>query len=105
MPNNSPITPGSRSVEFLAYPDVQLLDVAGPFRVFASANRQAEETGLPQPYVLKVVAAMPGPVASSAGLAFLAEPLPPPDLPLDTLIIAGGHGVRAAFRDNSLVDW
>jgi transcriptional regulator GlxA family with amidase domain len=105
MPNNSPITPNPRQVEFLAYPDVQLLDVACPFQVFAGANRQAEETGLPQPYALKVVAAIPGPVFSSGGLAFLAEPLPPPDLPLDTLIIAGGHGVRAAFRDRSLVDW
>jgi transcriptional regulator GlxA family with amidase domain len=105
MPNNPQVPPNPRPVEFLAFPDVQLLDVAGPFQVLAGANRQAEETGQPQPYKLKVVAPVPGPIISSAGLAFLADPLPPADLPLDTLIIAGGHGVRAAFRDRSLVDW
>jgi transcriptional regulator GlxA family with amidase domain len=105
MPNNSLIPPSPRRVELLAFPDVQLLDITGPFQVLAGANRQAEESGQPLPYDLKVVAAVPGPVMSSAGLAFLAEPLPPADLPLHTLIIAGGHGIRAAFRDRSLVSW
>ncbi len=105
MPNTPLIPPNPRRVELLAFPDVQLLDITGPFQVLAGANRQAEESGQPLPYDLKVVAAVPGPVRSSAGLAFLAEPLPPADLPLHTLIIAGGHGIRAAFRDRSLVDW
>jgi transcriptional regulator GlxA family with amidase domain len=105
MPNTPPIAPSTRRVEFLAFPDVQILDVTGPFQVFAGANRQAGEAGRPHPYELKVVAAVSGPVMSSGGLAFLAEPLPPADQPLDTLIIAGGHGVRTAFSDRSLVDW
>jgi transcriptional regulator GlxA family with amidase domain len=105
MPNQPQILPNPRQVEFLAFPDVQLLDVTGPFQVFASANRLANDSGQPQPYSLKVVTAVPGLIISSAGLSFLAEPLPPADLPLDTLVIAGGHGVRAAFRDRSLVDW
>jgi transcriptional regulator GlxA family with amidase domain len=105
MPISPRITPTPRQVEFLAFPDVQLLDVSGPFQVLASANRLAEETGQLPPYALKVVSAIPGPIVSSAGLALLAENLPPADLPLDTLIVAGGPGVHVAYRHRPLVDW
>jgi transcriptional regulator GlxA family with amidase domain len=105
MPNNPQITPNPRQVDFLAFPDVQLLDVTGPFQVFASANRLFEEAGRPPPYALRVVAATPGPIASSAGLALVAMALPAADVALDTLIIAGGIGVQAAYRDRTLVDW
>ncbi len=92
-------------MEFLAFPDVQLLDVAGPFQVLASANRLLEQAGQPAPYALRVVSPVPGPIISSAGLTLLADPLPSPDQPLDTLIIAGGVGVDTAYRDRSIVDW
>jgi transcriptional regulator GlxA family with amidase domain len=105
MPNGPQKTPNPRQVEFLAFPDVQLLDVTGPFQVLASANRVAEEAGQPPPYVLTVVSAVSGPIVSSAGLALLADPLPPAERPLDTLIIAGGLGVHAAYRDRALVEW
>ena len=99
------ITPIPRRVEFLVFPDVQLLDVTGPLQVLASANRLIEAAGQPPPYALKVVATVPGPIVSSAGLALVAEGLPPADYPLDTLVIAGGPGVDAAYRDRALVDW
>jgi transcriptional regulator GlxA family with amidase domain len=105
MPINPQFTPMPRRVEFLAFPDVQLLDVTGPFQVLAGANRLAEDAGHAPPYVLAAVAATPGPVWSSAGLALLAEPLPPPDRPLDTLIVAGGAGVHAACEDDAVVSW
>jgi transcriptional regulator GlxA family with amidase domain len=92
-------------VDFLAFPDVQLLDVTGPFQVLATANRLAEEAGLPAPYALKVIAATAGPITASAGLTMLADPLPPPDQPVHTLVIAGGPGVHIAHRDEALVDW
>ena len=105
MPNTPHISPNPRQIEFLAFPDVQLLDVTGPFQVFASANRLLTEAGQPPPYALTVVAAVPGPIVSSSGLALVAEALPSPDLALDTLIIAGGMGVDAARRDRALVQW
>lgn len=105
MPIYPQISPIPRRIEVLGFPDVQLLDVTGPFQVFATANRVAEDAGSPPPYGLTVVSAVSGPMVSSAGLALLAEPLPPLDLPLDTLIIAGGAGVHAACRDHALVDW
>jgi transcriptional regulator GlxA family with amidase domain len=105
MPIDPLIPPPPRIVEVLAFPDVQLLDVTGPFQVLASANRLAEDAGQTLPYALKVVAAVPGPVVSSAGLTLLAEALPAPDQPLDTLIVAGGAGVSAACKDSALVTW
>ncbi len=105
MPNAPQNPPIGRIIEFLAFPDVQLLDVTGPFQVLASANRLVEESGLPRPYDLKIVASEPGPIVSSAGLTLLADRLPPPEQPLDTLIVAGGVGVTAACGDDALVDY
>jgi transcriptional regulator GlxA family with amidase domain len=105
MPITPRFPPTLRRVEFLAFPDVQLLDVSGPLQVLASANRQAESAGHPPPYALKVVSSMPGLNMSSAGLALLAQALPPADDPLDTLIVAGGIGVHRVCLDQALVGW
>lgn len=97
-------TPPPRRVEILGFPDAQLLDVAGPAQVFATANDLAVAAGAPPPYALAVVAAAP-PVRTTAGLSLSADPLPPPDQPLDTLILSGGTGVRRACADAALVGW
>ncbi|MFJ3486247.1 GlxA family transcriptional regulator [Pseudomonas sp. NPDC090202] len=93
----------ARAVHILAFPNVQLLDVSGPLQVFASANVQAREAGMPEPYQPKVVAREPGSVVSSAGLGLLTHPLP--DTPVDTLIVAGGWGVHTALQDPQLLRW
>jgi transcriptional regulator GlxA family with amidase domain len=82
----------TRHVALLAYPDCQLLDVSGPWQVFASANALS-----PHPlYQLTLVADAIGPIATNGGLAVHAtytyrqlKHL----LPLDTLLVAGGSGV------------
>ncbi len=103
MPINPRFTPHPpRRVEILAFPSVQLLDVAGPLQVFASANDLA---GASQPYVPTVIASGGGAVGSSAGLGLAVEPLPPATAPVDTLIVAGGGGVHAASQDDALVAW
>jgi transcriptional regulator GlxA family with amidase domain len=118
-----------RRIDLLAFPDLQLLDIAGPLQVFASANEQARLRGLPQPYAARVIAAAPAlaqqaalapqaprrarpaarpaqhAVISSAGLGLLVDPLPSAHLACDTLIVAGGWGVHAAARDPALIAW
>ncbi|MCJ2021228.1 helix-turn-helix domain-containing protein [Methylobacterium sp. E-065] len=91
-----------RVVEVLAFPAVQLLDVAGPLQVFATAN---EHGGVGQPYAPRVIAAGEPHLTASAGLRLVAEPLPDLDTPVDTLVIAGGPGVLAACDDPALVAW
>ncbi len=104
MPTTPEITPTPRLIDILAFPDVQLLDVAGPLQVFASANEWARESGLPPPYRTRVIA-QASPVVTNSGLALLAEPLPPAGVPLDTRVVAGGSGVRRACEDPTLLRW
>ena len=97
----SPPTP-SRRVEVLAYPGVQLLDVAGPLQVFATANDLAAGT-LPSDPV--VVSNEPQGVTSSAGLTLATQALSDPAAAADTLLVAGGYGVNTARTDRALVEW
>ena len=91
-------------MEVLAFPCVQLLDVAGPLQVFSSANERAAEEGRPPLYDVRVVAPQ-AQVGATAGLVFEASPLPAPEAAVDTLIVAGGRGVRRAAEDPRLVGW
>ncbi|MGZ0702768.1 GlxA family transcriptional regulator [Pseudomonas piscis] len=95
----------AKTVFVLAFADAQLLDVTGPLQVFASANDRAREQDRPLPYHPRVIASPGGAVLSSSGLALLAEPLPGPEQPCDTLVVAGGRGVYAAAHDPDLVAW
>jgi transcriptional regulator GlxA family with amidase domain len=92
-------------VEVLAFPDVQMLDVAGPIQVFTAANEQAGRPRTPPPYGIRVIAPQGAHVRATSGLAFATEPLPDPAEPLDTLIVAGGQGVMQAAGDAGLVEW
>ncbi len=94
-----------RTIEILAFPSVQLLDIAGPLQVFASTNDLFRAKDEVPPYWLAVVGNAGGAVVSSAGLGLATEPLPAPDAPLDTLIIPGGAGARPAAADPVLRDW
>lgn len=94
-----------RRVEVLAYPAVQLLDVTGPLQVFATANDLLAKAGEAQPYLIRLVAPGGHSVASSAGVALMAEPLSPPETFVDTLIVAGGEGSNPALIDPVLVAW
>jgi transcriptional regulator GlxA family with amidase domain len=105
MPKSPRFTPSRpRRIEILAFPDVQLLDVAGPLQVFASANELARAAGEPRPYELAVVAERPL-VTSSGGLGLAAHKLTKSSVPVDTLIVAGGFGVAAACANAGLIRW
>jgi transcriptional regulator GlxA family with amidase domain len=104
MPNTPRFPPKPRRVEVLAFPDVQLLDVAGPLQVFATANDLSRMAGRAVPYEPVVVAAG-GIAMSSAGLGLATEPLPGPRRPVDTLVVAGGWGAHPACADAKLIAW
>lgn len=87
-----------RKVGVLIFPNFQILDAAGPIAAFEIADRYA-----PGSYDLRVMAAEPGNVPSSSRAAMAAEALS--DRPLDTLIVSGGDGTRAAIVQTALLDW
>jgi transcriptional regulator GlxA family with amidase domain len=95
-----------RRVEVLTFPNVQLLDVAGPVEeVFHAAIGQAARGRAPAPYTIKIIAPEGTRISATAGLAFATEPLPDVTEPVDTLSIAGGQGVMQAAANIDIVDW
>jgi transcriptional regulator GlxA family with amidase domain len=81
-----------RTVGVLIFPDFQLLDAAGPITAFEVSARLTA----PPAYRLRVLALASGPVESSSGATLIAEAFAEAG-PLDTLIVTGGRGTRAAM--------
>jgi transcriptional regulator GlxA family with amidase domain len=105
-PKNPRIPPTSpRPIEVLTFPEVQLLDVAGPIQVFTAANELTPKVGTRAPYAIRVVAPKGAQVRATSGLTFATAPLPDAAELLDTLIVAGGQGVMSAADDPRLLDW
>jgi transcriptional regulator GlxA family with amidase domain len=93
------LMPSTRRIVVVAFDDVQALDVTGPTEVFSLATRT--QAG---PYRIELA----GPSASattSSGLTLATQPLEQCRGPIDTLIIAGGKGVRKAASDERLISW
>jgi len=91
----------------LAFPDVQVLDVTGPLEVFAMASQElARHRGADAGYQICLAAWRRGPLRCSSGLELVAD-IACEKLrgPIDTLLVAGGEGVRAAVSDAGLVAW
>ena len=90
-----------RNVAILLFDDVEVLDFAGPFEVFAVTD---EVSGFNTFHVI-TVAASPGPIRARNGLRVLPDHdfsnCPPPDL----LVVPGGFGTRALVRQVAVVDW
>lgn len=105
MPNNPRILPKpQKTIAMLAFPGFQLLDVAGPLQVFSTANEQMQRRGQAPPYGLIIFA--PGmTVRATAGLELATWPLTKANIPIDTLIVAGGQGVMEAAASKRLVAW
>jgi transcriptional regulator GlxA family with amidase domain len=73
-----------REIGFLIYPGFQLLDLSGPLAAFEVAGRMAGE-----PYHIRVMSAEGGAIASSSGLAVIAEPVY--EALFDTFVVVGGN--------------
>ncbi|MFI6350354.1 GlxA family transcriptional regulator [Streptomyces sp. NPDC050560] len=98
----------SRRIVFAVFPDFQILDLTGPMEVFAQADRRLGAVQDQRGYVLDQVAAVPGPVRATCGLA-VSPAVAPGDVaaggPVDTLVAVGGPGVRGACEDDRFVGW
>ena len=87
-------THAPRDIWLLVFPGFVLLDATGPAQVFATANDEARDAGLPEPYRIYMVSPGGGAVASTAGVAVLTAPLPAGGLAGATLIVSGGRGLE-----------
>jgi transcriptional regulator GlxA family with amidase domain len=95
-----------RSVVVLGYPGVQALDLVGPFEVFTGATIYLASQGrVNEGYTVRIVSQNGEPATTLTGLALVAEPLPDPRVPIDTLVLPGGIGVDEARRNADTVGW
>jgi transcriptional regulator GlxA family with amidase domain len=90
-----------RNVAILLFDDVEVLDFAGPFEVFAVTDELADHT------LFRVVTVAPEkrPLRARNGLSVNPDHdfagCPPPDL----LIVPGGFGTRALLKIQPVLDW
>ena len=92
-----------RAVVFVAFDGVQPIDVAGPHEVFANAAEAAASLGRRGGYRVRVASARGGLIRTESGLELGTVPLPGPGEPIDTLVLPGGTGSRAASTDPDLI--
>ncbi len=98
----------TRRVVLAAFPGAQILDVAGPLEVFATAGRELclRDPRAAPAYRVELVATRAGPFATSSGIELVAQQaVSRLRGPIDTLIVAGGEGTGEALRDAALLGW
>ncbi len=94
----------TRHVVVIAFPGVQPLDAVGPIEVFAGASRVAAAQGKAAAYRVSLASTGGSTVWSDSGVGLSTVPLPDPK-GIDTLVLAGGNGNRAAREDAALLTW
>lgn len=95
-----------RLVVFLAYDDMNLLDLTGPLQAFATANRISQGSGGAAMYQTVVASARGGAVLSSAGLSVDTRSVATLEgMKIDTLISAGGCKGEEFLACPELVGW
>ena len=98
-----------KTIVFLAAPNSQILDVAGPFQVFVRAAELfvQEQPGRERPYNVTLASTSPRKnVSTNCGLSLTAtETFRSLRGPVDTLLVAGGSGLDEAARDKQLLAW
>jgi transcriptional regulator GlxA family with amidase domain len=94
------------SVAIFVYPDVEVIDFAGPYEVFTTASRVAQRQvpDAPAPFSVFAVSAGRERVRARAGLVILPAFTFADHPPVDLLIIPGGV-VGAELEKPEVVDW
>ncbi len=115
----------TRQIVVLLFPGVQSLDVSGPVEVFASAQRLLDahagavhgaaggggpgadtRPSRPPGYEISTLSADGAPVRTGSGLTLVPDgTFEQAPRAIDTLIVPGGDGTRAAVRDAALLAW
>ena len=93
-------------VAILLYPDVEVLDFAGPYEVFTTASRVhgRRSPGAEAPFRVCTVAAQRGPVRARAGLDVVPDHTFDDHPSVDLLVVPGGV-VTAELQRAATIDW
>ncbi|WP_064575470.1 GlxA family transcriptional regulator [Cupriavidus gilardii] len=106
LPVSATIEPTPRNVVFVLYPDVSLLDFAGPQTVFWAASQYARERGMTE-YRCHVASEFGGAVPAVEGTAMQTVALDSLDpRTVDTVIVPGSPKIlQVAKESGSLIAW
>src|SRR4051794_116312 len=95
-----------RTVGILIFPEVEILDFCGPFKVFASAARPTEN-GASETRLFDGMTTAKTPDVVRCGGGLLVQPNhplekpPPPDI----VVVPGGYGPRREQENPVVLDW
>jgi transcriptional regulator GlxA family with amidase domain len=90
-----------RRTAILLFPDVEVLDFAGPFEVFAVTDELSRH----QLFETYTVGTAPGPLRARNGLLVQPDHVLPAAPEPDLLIIPGGAGTRPLLAEPAVLDW
>lgn len=97
------------NVGILLFPDVEVLDFAGPYEVFSRtrlepgiASRRSDESA---PFRVFTVARAAAPVVATGGLRVIPDYTFDDAPAIDILVVPGGFGTRALLEDRGTLDW
>lgn len=93
----------SRNVAIFIFEDVELLDFAGPFEIFTTANHVVKDEEAP--FNVYTVGLRPEPIHTRFGLIVTPHYAISTCQPPDILVIPGGRGARKAMHDPAVLDW
>jgi transcriptional regulator GlxA family with amidase domain len=96
----------SIKVGVFVFPDVEVLDFAGPYEVFTTASRvhARMHPAAPQPFEVFTIAQDAQPIKAQAGLAVLADYTIASHPPIDLLIVPGGV-VTEELNKPAIIAW
>lgn len=95
-----------RRVGILVFPEVEVLDFAGPFEVFSVTRLDdARRRETPSPYAVTLVAESAAPLRATGGLVVTPDCTTADCPPLDVLVVPGGWGTRREEHNAALLAW
>ncbi|MDG4597680.1 MAG: DJ-1/PfpI family protein [Candidatus Contendobacter sp.] len=96
----------TRQVAIYVFPNVEVLDFAGPFEVFTTASRVCQrcDPAQPVPFEVYTVARSMGPVSTRAGLKILPD-YTLLDCPIPQILVIPGGVVDEELFSPELLDW
>jgi transcriptional regulator GlxA family with amidase domain len=95
----------AKSIGILVFDDVEELDFAGPWEVFAMANDIAAHLGREPVHDVKLIAERDGVVRCANGLKIVPDLTTAACDKLDILVVPGGQGTRREALNPSLLAW
>jgi transcriptional regulator GlxA family with amidase domain len=92
---------GPRRIAILLFPDVDALDLAGPYEVFTAAGRRRGMTL----FEVFTVGEKPDPILAQGGLCIQPKHTTESCPPFDILLVPGGPGTRREIHNPALIAW